>query len=155
MKHIYILSLFGLAAFLSGCNIINPAEPVPSYIHIEKITLSTDPSVEGTSSSKITDAWVYVDGNLLGCFELPVTFPVIGEGVHTITVKGGIKVNGIAATRAPYPFFTNFVQQVTLTQKQVTAISPVVHYVSGISWTNSNAIFMDNFEGGTHLLPSH
>lgn len=155
MKYSYIL-LSALIAVLTGCNLINPPEPVPSYIHIERISLVADESNhEGTSSSKITDAWVYVDGTLLGCFELPVTFPVIGDGAHSITVKAGIKVNGIAATRAPYPFFTNYVEQVTLTKTKVTTLNPVVHYVSGINWTLGSSIFTDSFENGTLLMPSH
>lgn len=153
MKHFYVFSLFGLLTIFSGCNIINPAEPVPSYMHIEQISVTTDPTVEGSNSSKITDAWVYMDGSLIGCFELPVTFPIIGEGVHTFTIKAGIKVNGIAATRAPYPFYDNFVQQVTLTRTQVSTIRPVVHY-TGVNWS-STEIFKDDFETGTQLLPSH
>jgi len=116
MKHTYTIFIAGfLLLMASACNIINPAEPVPSYVHIEKINLSTTYSPEGSNSSKIADAWVYMDGSLLGCFELPVTFPVIGTGTHSFTIKPGIKVNGIAATRAPYPFFNSYDKIVTLT----------------------------------------
>jgi len=55
-------------------HLINPAEPIPSYIHIDKIDLTTDYSSQGTSSNKITDAWIYVDNELIGAFEMPVTF---------------------------------------------------------------------------------
>ncbi|MCW3102233.1 MAG: hypothetical protein JWO09_673 [Bacteroidetes bacterium] len=148
MKHNYLLFISGiilLTGLLGSCNLYNPAEPVPSYIHIQKIDLSTDPALEGSSSSKITDAWVYIDGHLLGAYELPVTFPVLEEGTHEILVKAGIKVNGISATRAPYPFYNNFKQSITLTRGAVTTVSPAVQYVSGLDWEGVN-IWKEDFE---------
>src|SRR3954471_3898254 len=101
MKKIYFyLTAFTGACLLafSGCN---KEEPIPVYVHIEKISLVANPdgfvnSVtgdEGSLSSKISDAWVYVDEQLVGCFELPVTFPVLAEGTHTVKIRAGIKVN--------------------------------------------------------------
>ncbi|MCW3072826.1 MAG: hypothetical protein JWO44_2716 [Bacteroidetes bacterium] len=148
MKHNYLLFFSGiilLTGLLGSCNLYNPAEPVPSYIHIQKITLSTDSALEGTSSSKITDAWVYIDGHLLGAYELPVTFPVLEEGTHEILVKAGIKVNGISATRAPYPFYNYFKQSITLTRGTITAVSPAVRYVSGLDWEGTN-MWKEDFE---------
>lgn len=145
MKHKYIFFLAAVAfsVLISGCNLFNPAEPIPSYIHIQKIGLTTDPSIEGTNSSKITDAWVYIDDQLIGCYELPVTFPVLFDGTHQISVKAGIKVNGIAATRAPYPFYKIFSQSVSLSPGSVTSVSPIVTYVSGLNWTT---FWMEDFE---------
>jgi hypothetical protein len=158
MKQNYFISfsaLIVLFSLLGSCNLYNPAEPVPSFIHIERITLSTDHILgEGSDSHKITDAWVYVDGQLIGAFELPVTFPVLFEGTHEVIVKAGIKVNGISATRAPYPFYEAFRQSVTLTKGTITTMSPNVQYTSGIDWTGDN-IWMENFDGtGMTLIRS-
>jgi hypothetical protein len=142
-KYIFFLAVVVFSALFSGCNFINPAEPIPSYIHIQKIGLSTDASIEGTNSSKITDAWVYIDDQLIGCYELPVTFPVLYDGTHRISVKAGIKVNGIAATRAPYPFYQNFSQSINLSRGTITSVSPTVTYVSGLNWTT---FWMEDFE---------
>jgi len=125
---IVLLSLF------SGCNLINPAEPIPSYIHIERIGLTTDYASQGSNSAKISDAWVYIDGKLQGCYELPVTFPVLMQGNHTVIVKAGIKINGIAATRAPYPFYEQYSRSITLTPGQIETLSPTVSYSSGVSF---------------------
>ena len=38
-------------------------------------------------------------------YELPCQFPVLKEGIHKVSFKPGIKVNGISATRAIYPFY--------------------------------------------------
>lgn len=146
MKHTYLFfPVMILCVLLSSCNLYNPAEPVPSFIHIQNITVTTDSTVEGTHSSKITDAWVYIDGTLLGCYELPVTLPAIATGSHSLTIKAGIKVNGIAATRSPYPFYTEYNETVNLTAAQTFTVNPVVHYSSTINWASTD-IWQENFD---------
>lgn len=144
MKYIYKLLVFAISLlFLTSCELYNPAEPVPAYIHIDKISVSTQPG-QGTNSSKIADAWVYIDEQLIGCFELPVTFPVIQEGAHVIKVRAGIKVNGISATRSPYPFYDYHEQLITLKAGEKQTITPVVRYLSSARFT-----CMEDFEAST------
>ena len=100
-----VLFLSFIFLSLSSCEIYNPSEDEPSYIHIDSISLTTDYTAYGTASHKITDAWVYVDNELIGAFELPANVPVLKSGVHNINIRPGIKLNGIAATRSYYPFF--------------------------------------------------
>src|ERR1044071_5141348 len=123
--------LFALAvgAFsFDGCQVFDPAEDIPSYIHIDSIGLSVN-SNEGTASHAIPDAWVYIDGALLGGYELPVNIPVLKEGTHTILVLSGIKQNGLSTTRAIYPEYQGWDTTVTLTRGQITHLGPiVVHY---------------------------
>ena len=124
-KLIIALSVIALA-IIGSCNIYNPAEPVPSYIHIDNITVTVPSSMQstyGSSSSKITDAWIYIDNQLIGCFQMPCTVPVLSDGVHALMIRPGIKVNGIAATRAPYPFYDNYYQTITLTRGQITTVT--------------------------------
>lgn len=135
--------------FFAACKKLNPDEPIPSYIHIEKISLKTDVSKQGSNSAKISDAWVYIDDQLIGCFELPATFPVLYEGTHQIKVRAGIKVNGISATRSPYPFYEIFVQKAALKRNERLNLNPVVSYVSYAKFN-----FMENFDGvGIILAP--
>ena len=71
---------------VSSCEIFNPEEQVPAYVHLDKIDLNTQ-SDEGSKSHKITDAWVYLDDQLVGTFELPSTFPVLTEnGNHNLKI---------------------------------------------------------------------
>src|SRR6266481_1051492 len=92
----------GLWFVVASCNIINPAEPIPSYLQVDNITLHTDLSTQGSSSSKISDVWVTVDGLVQGIYELPAKFPLLFDGSHRVQLKGGIILNGISDTRAPY-----------------------------------------------------
>jgi len=91
---------------LYSCDKFDGEQTIPSYIQIEKIKLVDNPNlIEGSLSHKITDAWVYVDDELIGAFELPAKFPVLKNGKHKITILPGIKMNGISGTRISYPFY--------------------------------------------------
>ncbi len=141
---------FFLILFTSSCELYNPAEPIPAYLHIEKIDLTTDYATQGTNSNKISDAWVYVDDQLIGCFELPSTFPVISEGVHTVKIRPGVKVNGIAANRSPYPFFTSYEQVIDLQVGKTITLSPTISYTPSTFFA-----FMQDFEAvGITLSPT-
>ena len=144
-KYVYLFLFIGSTFLLiSSCD--TKQEPIPSYIHIDKFTLTTTTG-EGSSSHKITDAWVYIDEQLIGAFELPVTFPVLYEGEHQIRIRAGIKVNGIAVTRAPYPFYTHYVSSINLKGGEKSTLHPTVSYVSGTQFS-----FMENFDNVGILL---
>lgn len=140
MKH--VLQLFrpllvaAIAISMSGCKVFDPAEEIPSYVKINSIGLTTNPSVEGTSSHKITDAWIYIDGQLIGGFEMPCNVPILAEGTHTILVLAGIKQNGLSSTRAIYPFYKGWQSTITLTRGQVLTLNPTVTYypVTNFLW---------------------
>ncbi|MBI3502758.1 MAG: hypothetical protein HY063_13285 [Bacteroidetes bacterium] len=120
--------------------------PIPSYIHIDKMNLTTL-STQGTNSQKIVDAWVYVDNDLIGAFEMPCTFPVLYSGKHTVKIFPGIKENGVAATRIQYPFYSDYETDVTLTAGQKTFLTPTITY-SPIA----NFLWLEDFEAATHTL---
>jgi hypothetical protein len=113
---------------ITSCSVIDPDEPIPAYISINKIDLTVNPVYDGTSSSKITDAWVYCDGSLVGVYELPCKFPILKEGEHDIIIKAGIKMNGIAASRGYYPFYTNYETQLNLVPGETIELNPSVTY---------------------------
>ncbi len=103
-------------------------EAIPAYINIQKIDLSVNPVIEGTASNKITDAWVYCDGSLVGVYELPCKFPVLKEGSHDIIIKAGIKINGISASRGYYPFFEPIEMRLNLVPGETIDLAPSVSY---------------------------
>ena len=78
-------------------------DEMPCYININDIEL------EENITNNITDAWVYIDDNLQGVYELPANFPVLANGKHKLRIKAGIKDNGIASTRITYPFYKSFI----------------------------------------------
>mgnify|MGYP000753315878 CR=1 FL=1 len=123
-----------LAVALPCCEVINPDEGIPSYIQIDTIQLSTDYTAEGTESHKITDAWVYVNDQLIGTYELPATVPVLKSGSNKIVVYAGIKMNGVSATRIPYPFYEPYEITTELFPDSIIKFEPVVHYYSSATF---------------------
>ncbi|HHS95849.1 MAG TPA: hypothetical protein ENJ45_04600, partial [Phaeodactylibacter sp.] len=101
MKSIFLL--FTITLFFS-CNLINPDEKEPAYLHIASYTLSAS-STQGGNTHKVTDAWVYVNGNSLGAYQMPVTLPVLETGEVVLEIFPGIKTNGIAELPEIYPFY--------------------------------------------------
>jgi hypothetical protein len=140
----YILFLLGVCTSISSCSLFNPPEIIPCYGHIDSIPLIIpNPSVQGTASNGINCAWVYVDDNPVGAFQLPSTFPAIAvTGKHSVQIFAGISENGTASTRLKYPFYTPYsVTNVQLTQGAVTKFKLSTEYAS---WTDF--ALMENFE---------
>jgi len=111
-SYYYFIALLFISLFTtSGCYKFEGDQTIPAYIRIDGIDLYTSYFDEGTNSSDIVDAWVYVDDELLGVFEfsendtLGAVIPVLAEGKHKLEIRPGIKINGISSTRVPYPFY--------------------------------------------------
>lgn len=115
-----------------ACDLINPKEEIPSYIHIPSLSLAIDsPAVQGSASSEILDAWVTVNNEFTGVFELPATFPVLQEGKCNVSIRAGIKENGIYNTRVPYPFYLPVNRSVDLESKEIDSLKNLqVHYAA-------------------------
>ncbi len=140
-KHYPQLFIFlTLQLLVTSCSWFENDVQVPSYIHIPEYTFEAIPS-EGTSSYNITDAWVYVNGQKIGAFELPATVPVLANGNCEIDIFPGIKLNGTAATRAVYTFYTRFSTSAVLYPDSTITIIPSSVYVNGLSFD-----FIEDFE---------
>ena len=130
-----------ISIFLAGCSVLDPAEQIPSYLHLDGMSLNAVGN-QGSSSSKISDAWVYMDGNLIGAFQLPCTIPILADGTHHFLISGGVKMNGLASTRAIYPFWEPWEGNVTLTRAQISNI----HTPSVVYYTGTNFVWQEDFE---------
>jgi hypothetical protein len=100
---------------------------IPTYLKIDNITLD-----EGNTTSNITDAWVYINGQLQGVYELPAKFPVLEQGNTDIKVYAGIKNNGIAAERAIFPFYNPYSINAKLSINSTTEINPIINIKENI-----------------------
>jgi hypothetical protein len=125
---------FLFIAILSSCSLFDGKETQPAYISIDQFSVATDPTLQGSSSSKITDAWVYVDNNLLGAYELPCRIPVLKQGQSEILLGAGIKVNGISSLRSPYVFFKLYSENANLVPGETSFFNPQVSYFDSLSF---------------------
>ncbi len=143
MKHIIFSFLF-ISFLYQSCEEININEGVPSYISIPLIEVDSAQSGVGSNSNKITDAWVYFDNNLQGVYPLPTTFPVLLSGKKNISIKAGIKNNGIAATREKYPFYDYFNAEITLAKNSTLLLDSIV-----VSYADNLDFHIIDFENGS------
>ncbi len=131
MNKIFII-FFSLLLF--SCNELDLG--IPNYLIIEEI------NVNDNTTANITDAWVYVDDNLIGVYELPANFPTLEEGVHQVRIRAGIKDNGISGTRIPYPFYSSYIiDTFDFNSNNALVITPQVSYIENIDFFN------EDFEG--------
>ena len=107
-----LVLLVGTAFFLGSCNKFKGDQTNPAYLRIDAITLYTNYESEGAPTENITDAWVYINNEAIGAYELPAVFPVLANGLTEVRIDPGIELNGIAALRTPYPFYKPIVQDV-------------------------------------------
>jgi hypothetical protein len=130
--------------FLLSCNAFDSAEKIPAYIQIDtSLFVINDPIKEGSASHKITDAWVYVNGTLVGTYETPTKFPVLEKGDCDITVMPGIKMNGIGATRINYLMYKPYQTRLNLSELNSHTLKPIYSYHETLKFP-----FKEDFEVG-------
>jgi hypothetical protein len=134
---------------LNACNVINPAEDIPSYIQVDSVSVYTDETTQGSSSSKLADFWLTVDGEFLCGYPLGSKVPVLFNGNHTVSLRGGILLNGIENTRVPYAVFETFDTVVNLIPGAVNHIVPRVTYFPSTEFP-----LLESFDNNTLLFTS-
>ncbi|PCJ82320.1 MAG: hypothetical protein COA49_02130 [Bacteroidetes bacterium] len=136
---------------VSGCDIWSDKPGVPHEILIKSFSLVTGEG-EGTNSNNISEVWVYSETDVMGVFPLPASIPLISENndpLVSITILPGIRVNGISATRKPYPFYQAMELDVFFEPGRIDSI----HFESNYT-DNSVIILAENFESANRFESS-
>lgn len=144
-KHILFI-LLAVCLLQTSCDIINPAEKIPTYIHIDSFKfVNPDPSVTGTGIQSINSAWVYVDGKTVGVFELPADIPVLLTGTQEIQIAPGVNNQGFSDYKIQYPFFEFYNQQVTEQAGKVITLAAETKYTADLKFWKAD------FESGNQF----
>ena len=142
MKRSIQLLVTVLTISLVSCEAIDQPEELPSYIKIDSVRVDyKNPSVFGVGQPNIPDVWLNVDGSEQGIYNLPNTIAIKEDGNVDISVRAGIKVNGIAATRNDYPFYTRFDTTINIDDLDTVSFIPTVSYNP-----NTEVLWKENFE---------
>jgi hypothetical protein len=132
MKHIF--PILGLIFLVSSCIKNNPD---PVWIKINKWTLEANPNASepaGELTENLSDAWVYVDNEFIGVFELPCEIPVIYSGEKIIRVYPAMLDNGISATKKIYPFLDYYEISDDMVENETVTIDPVTRYKANVKF---------------------
>ena len=142
IKFFILFLIVGLTFF--SCSKEDYEAQVPTYITINEINLTTDYATQGTNSENIVDAWVFMNDDLVGVYELPATFPVLKEGDVILKVYAGIKNNGITAARARYLLYDPHEEKISLVKGETIEVNPTISYASGVKFS-----WLEDFENAS------
>jgi hypothetical protein len=144
MKYIYLLVVVVL---LTNCTLTDNDQPIPAYLEITGVDISTTPS-QGAPSHKITDVWAYADNQLLGVFEIPCKIPILINNETTdFLIFPGFRNNGDKSRSFTY----NVMNQFRFTEN----IAPGDIIQKSLTFTYKEDVifdFVEGFEGGSHIF---
>lgn len=112
IKNGVVLFLLLITILIStiSCEKFEGEQTIPSYISVDTFYLLDNPDLqEGKLTHDFTDAWVYVDDQIIGAFELPAAVPVLQSGIHKLTIYPGIKYNTLSGTRGPHIYIEPYI----------------------------------------------
>ncbi|MES2627957.1 MAG: hypothetical protein V4616_03215 [Bacteroidota bacterium] len=139
MKHVYLSfsALLISTLFFSGCSKSKQEATVPAYLRIDSIDFQGT-SIQGTNNQNITEAWIFIDSDLQGIYDLPCEVPILALGSREVKIRGGIKRNGMGTSRVVSPFFSTYTEQLTFEPGKTALVKPVVGYFSDVEvWNES------------------
>ena len=126
----YIFFFWLVASVWSGCGLSDNDAPVPTYLILENPVFDAQ-NIPGGNTHKITDVWVYADGQLQGIFPLPAKVPLIATGQSSdIVILAGIRKNGVFDSPAFYPFYKSIQKTVVLNPLENVSIPLVFIYTA-------------------------
>jgi len=136
---------FSLLFMASSCLKNNPE---PAYLEVTQWTLQNNVALsgdEGELTHNFSEAWVYIDDEIVGVFEVPFKIPILKFGDVNIKIYPAIKNNGISATKKVYPFMEVFEVNATLTANQTLTLNPITRY------NNLTNFWVEDFEDPLNL----
>lgn len=129
LKSLTGVVIIATVLLLNGCNTFDREEQTPVYFFIDNFSLTTKAdNSQGSNAHDIKDAWVYVDGQLIGAFEVPVTIPVLAMDTVKVTILAGIKNNGRSDDREIYPFYKALQDTLILVPGRIDSFFPTIKY---------------------------
>ena len=143
MRVLLYVVLLGL---LTACIKNNPN---PSWIEVNPFVLESNPALsgaEGQLSQDFRDVWLYVDDQMVGCFQTPFKIPILKDGNVNIKLYPAIRNNGIATDKKIYPFMNVYEINAELIKDQTLTINPKTSYVN-----NAN-FWIEDFEDASIKL---
>lgn len=143
MHRLLIIFSICLLTALTSCHLLDNEQPIPAFLELNNPVVKL-PDFSGNDSHKITDVWVFEDGQILGVFPLPAKVPITVTGKESeITILAGIRNNGMNDTPVFYPFYKSIVKKVQATANELITIPLEFEYIS-----NAKIPINESFETG-------
>jgi hypothetical protein len=121
-------------------------EDVPSYLYIKNFTMSTNPATEGFSGERFTEAWVYVNDNVIGAYTLPTEVPIPATGDVRLTIYPGVRNNSSSTTPAIYFNCNRYDATLNMKAGKTDTITPKTSYAPDVT-----IAWLEGFDAGNSL----
>ncbi len=147
MRKIYVglLVFFGcLMLLVSGCNLINPHEKIPTYIHIDSFVFTNTPNLNISNSHSITSVYAYYNNVNIGTFDLPCTIPVMATGTGILTLAPAIIQDGLNSLVSLYPYYISDDYSFAAQPGKIITHNPTTHYYTDIKKTTISEFAFGN-----------
>lgn len=129
MKRWYLAPALAMVYFLASCGLTDNDKPIPGFIELKDPTV-TKPDGNGFDTHKITDVWVFADGQIVGVFPLPAKVPLEVTGKEQeITLLAGIRNSGMIDNPVFYPFYKSIVAKVTPQEGKIIQLPLDFQYI--------------------------
>lgn len=130
MKHYILTGLFTGLLILSGCNLINPKEELPSYVSIQNAAVCLDPACQDQRTNGMKAVWVYREGLPvpLGIFGSYSKFPLPDTQKKKLSFRAGVFENGSSNFIKDYPFLRTIEITPTGIPGGTDTITPIFTY---------------------------
>ncbi len=144
MKYLYffVLLSFGLSSCVKN-------NPLPVWLEINNWTLNANPvpgDPPGALTHNFSDVWVYIDGKVIGVFEVPCKIPVLVSGSCKVALYPAFKNNGLASTKKIYPFTEPYEVTMDLAEGETYTFNPTTRYYSNTQF------WIEDFDDNTVKL---
>lgn len=152
-KSCFLLLAFVLLIFSSSCNTFDPPLTEPMYGHIDSIHFTVTADSQGSASHSIPYAWVYLDDNPVGAFQMPCTFPMIAtNGTHTIEVYPAVTPVGANLPASIDPFYQFYSISLNMQQGNTYKLKPTSTYFNWVQFP-----YLESFDndGGIGNYPRY
>lgn len=153
-KLVYFIGfLLSIALLSNSCNIINPKEPIPTYIQLDSFIFNNpDSSFTGSSTHNIPAAWIFVNEQAIGVFDLPCTVPAIITKDSRLLIAPAVNNQGLKSYLFQYPFYTTDSTTLILNPGNIQHFQPKTQYSQDLK--SAQFRLMINFEEGMLLSNS-
>jgi hypothetical protein len=131
------LPILACALFVNaGCNVINPADPVPTYVRIDSFQfVNPNPTTTVGSTNSIRSVFVSFAGKTIGTFDLPASIPIIANAPGQLQVSPGVDNSGLVSYQILYPHYMADTMTLAPAPGKEIAFTPKTGYPSASTFT--------------------
>jgi len=151
-KNCLITILFAtfLTGVQSGCNFINPAEPIPTFFSIDSFATYDSTNKVGQSYPEVTSVFAYFNGASIGVFELPAKIPVVMDKPGELFFVPGIALNGVTSYQKGYSLYYSTKVSQGPQPGKVVQLNPTTGYRSTLQ--SNSLLFFEGFDNSSQFI---